>query len=66
MIDGAEKYNATLVYLNRVLPPAPKELAEVKGLVTAEYQNYLEKEWIKELRVKYPFTVNKDVFESIK
>jgi peptidyl-prolyl cis-trans isomerase SurA len=66
MVDGAEKYNATLVYLNRVLPPAPKELAEVKGLVTAEYQNYLEKEWIKELRVKYPFTVNKDVFESIK
>lgn len=66
MADGAEKFTATLVYLNQLLPPAPKELAEVKGLVTAEYQNYLEKEWIKELRSKYPFTVHKDVFESIK
>jgi peptidyl-prolyl cis-trans isomerase SurA len=64
--DGAEKFVATLAYLNRMLPPTPKDLSEVKGLVTAEYQNFLEKEWIKELRAKYPFTVDKQVLESIK
>jgi hypothetical protein len=34
--------------------------------VTAAYQDQLEKEWIKELRAKYPVTVNKDVLYSIR
>jgi len=46
--------------------PQSKELREVKGLVTAEYQNHLEEIWIKELRSKYPYTVNKELVNSIK
>jgi len=48
------------------LSPEPKSLYEAKGLITADYQNFLEKEWIKELRGKYTFNVNKDVLNSIK
>jgi peptidyl-prolyl cis-trans isomerase SurA len=33
--------------------------------MTADYQNYLEKEWISELRAKYPVVVNRDVFNTI-
>ena len=43
-----------------------KLLRYVKGIVTADYQDVLEKEWIKELRVKYNVTVNQDVFNKIK
>ncbi len=44
----------------------PKTLIEAKGLITADYQNYLEKQWVKKLRKKYKITVNKDVLYSIK
>lgn len=45
---------------------APQEYTDVKGLVTADYQTYLEEEWIKELRKKYDVTVNKDVLNTVK
>ena len=54
------------IYVRKVLKPQPKELNEARGLITAEYQNYLEKEWIKALRTKYPVVVNKEVFAKIK
>jgi len=53
-------------YVYQVLKPQPKELNEVRGLVTAEYQNYLEKEWIQELREKYPVTVKEEILLQIK
>lgn len=52
--------------INKVIPPEPKKLNEARGIVTAHYQDYLEKEWIKELRGKYNFQVNESVLSSIK
>jgi peptidyl-prolyl cis-trans isomerase SurA len=52
--------------LKKVVEPTPKPLSESRGLVTAAYQDQLEKDWIKELRAKYPVTVDKDVLYSIK
>ncbi|MCB0760749.1 MAG: peptidylprolyl isomerase [Flavobacteriales bacterium] len=54
-----------IVNIREVMDPAPKKLDEARGLVTAEYQNYLESEWIKELRNKYAYTVNKEVLYSL-
>lgn len=54
-----------LVKIREVLEPAPKTLDEARGLVTADYQAYLEKEWIKELKHKYPVTVNKEVLAKV-
>ena len=58
--------NLSIVIVNKKLAPEPKTLNEAKGIITADYQNYLEKEWLKSLRQKYSFTVNKEVFDSIK
>ncbi len=52
-------------HITQVLAPEPKPLAEVRGLVTAAYQNELEREWIQELRQKYQYTVNTDVLYRI-
>ncbi|HKK10163.1 MAG TPA: peptidylprolyl isomerase [Bacteroidales bacterium] len=57
--------NQFFVYIDRFVAPEPKTLDEAKGPVTADYQNYLEKEWIKELRERYDFKVKKRVFKSI-
>lgn len=54
-----------IVDVREVMAPAPKKLDEARGLITAEYQNYLEDEWITELRNKYSFKVNKDVLYSL-
>ena len=51
--------------MKKVVPPSPKPLSEARGLVTAAYQDQLEKDWIKELRAKYPVKVDQDVLYTI-
>ncbi len=51
--------------MKAVVAPTPKPLNEARGLVTAAYQDQLEKDWIKELRAKYPVKVEQDVLYSI-
>ncbi|MBR5573843.1 MAG: peptidylprolyl isomerase [Paludibacteraceae bacterium] len=40
---------------------APQEYTDVRGQVTTDYQDYLEKLWVATLREKYPVVVNEDV-----
>ncbi len=44
----------------------PQSAQDVKGLVSTDYQQVLEQEWIKQLREKYPVVVDTKVFEKIK
>ena len=60
--DGQQVF----VNINEFLPAAPKALDEARGLVTAEYQNHLEAQWIESLRSKYKYEVNEEVLHSIK
>jgi peptidyl-prolyl cis-trans isomerase SurA len=61
-----EKNKTIILVVNQLLKPQQKQLNEARGLVTADYQNQLEKEWIGELRKKYPVTVREEVFSTIK
>jgi len=54
-----------VVWIRAFRDPEPKPLREVKGLVTAEYQNYLEQEWVKQLRSKYTWKIDENVLKSI-
>jgi hypothetical protein len=45
-------------YVLGIIPAEPKTLKEARGLVTSDYQEFLMAEWVKELRTKYPLTVN--------
>lgn len=49
----------------RKIPSSNKELNEARGIITADYQNYLEKQWIKELHGKYNVVIHKDVLQSL-
>jgi peptidyl-prolyl cis-trans isomerase SurA len=61
------KENKTLVLVvNKILPKTPKQLNECRGMVTAEYQDFLEKEWLAYLKNKYTVKVNEDVLNTIK
>ena len=51
--------------LEKILPRTNKPLKDARGFVIADYQNYLEREWIKELKKSYKIKVNEDVFAKL-
>ncbi|MDX2361503.1 MAG: peptidylprolyl isomerase [Crocinitomicaceae bacterium] len=56
------------IYVIRVkekLAPAQKEFSEAKGAITSDYQNHLEREWLKELEVKHKIVIDSDALYSI-
>ena len=63
---GSVKGKSVFIVNNKILKPEPKQLDECRGLVTADYQNYLEKKWIATLRAKYPVHVNEELLSKIK
>jgi peptidyl-prolyl cis-trans isomerase SurA len=60
-IDG----QVIMVDVIDVIPASNKKLEEAKGLITSDYQTYLEQEWIKALRAKYPVSIDKKVLYTI-
>ena len=54
-----------IVAVNAILKPEPKKFIEVKGLVTAEYQNVLEEKWLNELNSKYKVVINQELLHKI-
>lgn len=46
--------------INTILAPSAKPLESNMGQATSDYQNYLEAEWLEELRKKYPVQVYDD------
>jgi peptidyl-prolyl cis-trans isomerase SurA len=54
-----------VVDIEELLNKSPKKLSESRGLVTSEYQNFLDKMWVEELRKTHTFKVNTEVLHSI-
>lgn len=52
--------------IGKQLKLMPENYTDVRGLVTADYQEYLEKEWIAALRSKYPVVVDDKILKTIK
>lgn len=44
---------------------APQEMDDVRGQVTSDYQNELEKQWVASLQKKYPVVINKEVLATV-
>nr|WP_319569641.1 peptidylprolyl isomerase [uncultured Draconibacterium sp.] len=66
--NGKEPENfdsATTFIRGDKIKPEPKTLDEARGLFISDYQDYLEEQWIKELRRKYKVKVNKKLLKSI-
>ena len=59
------KYTDFFFYNFKILD-APEEVNDVRGLVTGDYQMFLEKEWEEELKAKYPVTVDEKILKKVK
>lgn len=64
IIKDAEYYFVTNV--NKTLPAGSKTLDECKGKVINDYQQYLEENWVKDLKNEFKVEVNQVVFEKVK
>lgn len=55
-----------IIKVNKILPEANKTFDEAKGIITSDYQDEVEKNWLKELKNKYKVNVNQDILEKVK
>ncbi|MBT3382303.1 MAG: hypothetical protein HN778_18275 [Prolixibacteraceae bacterium] len=61
-----EHFNGKVTFIRGdKIPPEAKNLNEARGLYISDYQNYLEKIWLKKLRRKYRVKVNKKLLNLI-
>ncbi|MFV0391549.1 MAG: peptidylprolyl isomerase [Paludibacteraceae bacterium] len=75
VIDGKifkkSKYTPTEEYpfyfiSGKKLGTKPENYTDVRGTVTADYQDYLEKTWISHLRREYPVSIDEKVLKTVK
>ncbi len=52
--------------VGKILAKGPEEYTDMRGLVTADYQNYLEEEWLKKLNAKYKIEISDEVLKTVK
>ncbi len=65
-VEVSKKDNSlNFMKVEKILPRSQKELKDARGYVVADYQDYLEKQWVEELRKLYTVTVNQEVFDSL-
>ncbi len=49
----------------KVLKKGPESYQDVRGAVTADYQDALERQWVADLRERYPVEVDRDVLSTV-
>lgn len=66
-VSKVEEVDGSYIVLkiDEVMPVQNKELKEVKGLATAQYQEYLLEQWLEELAAKYKVVFNEEVYNQL-
>ncbi|SDL84987.1 peptidyl-prolyl cis-trans isomerase SurA [Catalinimonas alkaloidigena] len=54
-----------LVKIKTIEAPRGKTLSEARGQAISDYQNYLEQQWVEQLRATYPVTVNEEEVQKL-
>ncbi|MFN2457016.1 MAG: peptidylprolyl isomerase [Chitinophagaceae bacterium] len=61
-----EDNTVSFAYIIKVYDqPSQRTLADAKGFVISDYQTELEKQWVAELRAKYPVKINQKVLAGL-
>lgn len=63
-VTAVKDYPIDATY-GKILKSGPEDYTDVRGLVTADYQDELEKQWVADLRKKYAVTVNREVLKTV-
>lgn len=67
--EGTTTFNragkSVMVTISRIEPARAKTFAEARGSVINDYQGVLEKQWLAQLRQKYPVKINDDEIRKL-
>ena len=55
----------SFAHFKEILEPTYKTLDDSKGVITSDYQEFLQEQWINSLRKKYSYTVNKEILKEL-
>ena len=55
-----------VIYVKRILPKTYKTLDKVRGRVLADFQDEIEKQWLKKLYKTYKVNINNDILLKVK
>lgn len=66
LFQDATKTAYTFKKINKFIPPKEKTLSEARGYVVADYQDFLEKEWLNTLSKEFNVVIYKDVLNTLK
>ena len=62
-VDSVKGYPIDAVY-GKMLKK-PEDYTDVRGMVTADLQDEMERAWVADLRKKYPFVINEEVLKTV-
>lgn len=65
MLQIVRDGNSNFTKVEKLLPPSLKTLKEARGYVIADYQDYLEKQWVEQLQKEYKINTNQKVLSSL-
>jgi peptidyl-prolyl cis-trans isomerase SurA len=55
----------TFMKIEKIIPPTVKTLNEARGYVVADYQEFLEKQWLIDLEKAYDVKINQAILDSL-
>jgi len=61
----ADGKTGTADKIESILPPSQKELKDARGFVIADYQDFLDKQWVEKLKKEYNVSVDQNVLNSL-
>jgi peptidyl-prolyl cis-trans isomerase SurA len=56
----------SIIVVNKIIEPVPLKLNEVQGEMLTGYQEYLESEWIRQLKQKYNVKIDSLILDEVK
>jgi peptidyl-prolyl cis-trans isomerase SurA len=56
----------SVVLIKKIIEPAPLPFRDVEGEMMTGYQEYLENEWIRQLKEKYAVKIDQQVYDEVK
>jgi peptidyl-prolyl cis-trans isomerase SurA len=64
-VVNAAKGTSTITMVSNIVDGRTKSLSEARGYVIADYQDYLEKQWVRELKAEFPIETNKQILKRL-
>ncbi|MEP6711057.1 MAG: peptidylprolyl isomerase [Ferruginibacter sp.] len=65
IVTNADGTAGFVKYLHIYEPNQPRSFEDAKGLVINDYQNVLEQDWLRRLKIKYPVKINEAVLKQL-